>query len=272
MSSSITQCPGCYTRFRVTTEQLTAHNGIVRCGLCSAIFNAPEHLQDDEPSPQLALPIQHTDNDIPQTESLPKESTPVESELTPTVTGSDELETLFQQIVAAEETSHTHIEKPKPKPLRWPWLLGSLLLILFGLAQFAYFFRVDLAAQLPGLKPALLGYCDLLKCTVPLPKKLDLINIESSDLDADPQQPAIVNLSAVLHNRADYVQAYPNIELSLTDIQDKVLARRIFMPSEYLKAGDDEKMGLTSNRELNIKLHLDTADLKPTGYKLLLFY
>ena len=61
MSSSITQCPGCYTRFRVTTEQLTAHNGIVRCGLCSAIFNAPEHLHDDEPSPQLTLPITHTD-------------------------------------------------------------------------------------------------------------------------------------------------------------------------------------------------------------------
>ena len=272
MSSSITQCPGCYTRFRVTTEQLTAHNGIVRCGLCSAIFNAPEHLQDDEPSPQLALPIQHTDNDSSQTESILKAATPIEPETTPTVTGSDELETLFQQIVAAEVTSHAHIEKPKPKPLHWPWMVGSLLLVLIGLVQFAYFFRVEMAAHLPGLKPALLSYCELLKCAVPLPEKLDLINIESSDLDADPQQPTIVNLSAVLHNRAEYTQAYPNIELSLTDIQDKILARRVFMPSEYLKAGEDEKLGLTSNRELNIKLHLDTAELRPTGYKLMLYY
>jgi len=256
----------------VTTEQLTAHNGIVRCGLCSAIFNAPEHLQDDEPSPQLALPIQQTNTDISLTEAIPQVSTQFESEVTPTVTGSDELETLFQQIVAAEITSHAYVEKPQPKPLRWPWIVSSLVLLFVGLAQFAYFFRVEMAAQLPGLKPALLNYCDLLKCTVPLPKKLDLINIESSDLDAEPLQPTIVNLSAVLHNRADYVQAYPNIELSLTDIQDKILARRVFLPTDYLKAEEDEKRGLNANRELNIKLHLDTADLKPTGYKLLLFY
>jgi hypothetical protein len=85
-------------------------------------------------------------------------------------------------------------------------------------------------------------------------------------------QPNVVTLTALLHNRAEFAQTYPKLELSLTDIQDKVVARRVFTPAEYLKAGEDPKRGLSSNREITIKLHLDTFDLKPSGYKLFLFY
>lgn len=272
MSSSITQCPGCYTRFRVTTEQLTAHNGIVRCGLCSAIFNAPEHLYDDEPSPQLKLPIAHTGSDESEINVIADVANPVEIHTPPAVTGSDELETLFQQIDADEKSEHSNDGNHKTRQRNWPWVIGSLIFVFVGLAQSAYFFRIDLAAQLPGLKPALISYCDLLKCTIPLPSKVDLMSIESSDLEADPVQPTVVSLSAQLHNRAEYAQAYPSLELSLTDFQDKILARRVFTPSEYLKTGEDEKHGLAPNRELSIKLHIDTADLRPAGYKLLLYY
>jgi hypothetical protein len=112
----------------------------------------------------------------------------------------------------------------------------------------------------------------LLKCNIPLPEKVEMMSIESSDLEADAMQPSVVNLTALLHNRAEFALAYPKLELSLTDIQDRVVARRVFIPSEYLKAGEDPKRGLSSNREISIQLHLDTFDLKPSGYKLFLFY
>jgi predicted Zn finger-like uncharacterized protein len=272
MSSSITQCPGCYTRFKVTTEQLVAHNGIVRCGLCSAIFNAPEHLQDDEPSPQLKLPIPQQEDEATPAEVIADIANPVEHFLEPTVTTSDELETLFQQIEAVDEIASAEISPQEPKKRNWPWIVGSLVFLLLGVAQALYFFRVDIAAQLPGLKPVLSNYCELLKCTIPLPEKIEMMSIESSDLEADALQPNVVNLTALLHNRAEFTQACPNLELSLTDMQDRVVARRVFTPAEYLKAGEDPKRGLSSNREMNIQLHLDTFDLKPTGYKLFLFY
>ncbi len=98
------------------------------------------------------------------------------------------------------------------------------------------------------------------------------MSIESSDLVADPLQPNVVTLIALLHNHAEYAQAYPNLELSLTDTQDQVLARRVFIPSDYIHPGDKEKLGLGANREISIKLHLDSGDLRPTGYKLLLFF
>jgi hypothetical protein len=244
----------------------------VRCGLCSAIFNAPEHLQDDEPSPQLKLPMTHPESEVVPIQVVNDLANPVEPVPEPIVSAPGELETLFQQIESAEELDSKEMPMQESKKRFWPWVIGSLFLFLLGLAQVLYFFRVDIAAQLPGLKPVLYGYCELLKCTIPLPEKVEMMGIESSDLEADALQPNVVNLTALLHNRAEFAQAYPNLELSLTDTQDRVVGRRVFIPAEYLKASEDPQRGLSSNREIAIQLHLDTFDLKPSGYKLFLFY
>lgn len=56
--SSITACPQCQTRFRVTEEQLQARGGKVRCGRCAHVFNALDALAEEaplaaqEPAPQ----------------------------------------------------------------------------------------------------------------------------------------------------------------------------------------------------------------------------
>lgn len=279
MNSAITQCPACSTRFKVTDEQLAAHEGMVRCGRCSTVFNAAEQLHSNQPSPQLNLPIATLEDEVPPAElELPadiaeqKETEHVEMESSSIAAIADEQETLEHQFQFHEELPAEEAAKPVRKPRRWPWVVGSTFLMLTLLAQALYFYRVEIAALLPGLKPALTSYCELLQCTIPLPKKADLMSIESSNLEADPQQPNIIIVSVLLHNVATYVQAYPDLELSLTDLQDKIVARRVFTPPQYLKAGESEKSGLAANREMSIQLRLDTFDLKPSGYKLFLFY
>ena len=42
-----TRCPACGTIFRVTSEQLRAKAGKVRCGYCQSVFNAFDELVDD---------------------------------------------------------------------------------------------------------------------------------------------------------------------------------------------------------------------------------
>jgi predicted Zn finger-like uncharacterized protein len=42
--SSVTQCPHCRTRFRVSPVQLAAARGAVRCGACLHVFNAEQYL------------------------------------------------------------------------------------------------------------------------------------------------------------------------------------------------------------------------------------
>ncbi|MDP2805212.1 MAG: DUF3426 domain-containing protein [Gallionellaceae bacterium] len=264
MNFSVTQCPECSTRFKVSEEQLSASEGTVRCGRCNAVFNATDHFYSEEPSPQLALPIE----EVCSHEETTSES-PENNEVKIETTQSDTIEHEFN----FEDDSFTaEIAHPLHKKHRWPWAVGATFFLIIFLAQATYFFRVEIAAQLPGTKPALTSYCRLLKCTVPLPKKPELLSIESSDLEADTTRADAITLSALLHNRASHTQAYPNLELSLTDMHDKLVARRTFTPTEYLKAGEDAKSGLLANRDLTVKLHLDTADLKPTGYKLFLFY
>lgn len=46
--SYTTQCPSCQTRFKVNDKQLSAANGLVRCGRCSHVFNATEHFVSPE--------------------------------------------------------------------------------------------------------------------------------------------------------------------------------------------------------------------------------
>lgn len=182
--------------------------------------------------------------------------------------------TLAEQVAVIKDSGliESEAEPAKPKRRRWPWTIALLLLLLVLFAQAAYFFRVDLASRLPALKPVLVGYCQLLKCSVPLPHQADLMSIESSDLEADPAHENQIALNALLRNRAAYTQAFPTLELTLNDSQDKPLARRTFRPADYLPPAESEKTGLLPNHELNIKVRLDTTDLKASGYRLALLY
>lgn len=278
--TDITQCPQCGTHFKITQEQRKSHNGVVRCGHCQAVFNAVEHLYTEPDQLDLPLLLDGT-ADVTTLHSVydPYNSNDSYPETDP-YNAKDTSITLSPEAAARLANDFSHLADIYATPparhaspqRTWLWALGSLLLLLVLLAQTAYFLRVEIAARLPGIKPAMTRICAQLNCTLPLPQKIDLLSIESSELEADPALDNIITLHALLRSRAPYALAYPNIELTLTDTQDNALARRSFSPVEYLASGEDETRGFPANREASIKLHLDTTDLKPAGYRLFLFY
>ena len=246
-----TVCPHCNTRFKITKAQLEAHHGMVRCGHCLQAFDTGPNFAPDQLDLQLELPV--LDKPVTARESKVAILKPM---------------TLAEQVAFVQDDA----DKSQRKGRSWPWIVGSFMLLLALTAQSAYFFRVDLAARLPGLKPLLVDYCRMLKCTVPLPHHTDLISIESSELETDPAHASQIVLNALLRNRAPYAQSFPNLELTLNDIQDKPLARRTFFPANYLPHAETESAGLLPNHEINIKLRLDTRNLRPAGYRLVLIY
>lgn len=281
--NAITQCPSCQTRFRVSEEQLSAHDGMVRCGRCRAVFDARWHLQDNEPSPQLDLPIEAADTSIPPAPAqhvsprlipteiivepaLPEQGqgTPVEPlpDLSP-VMNFDALEVHDNEAAALPEA---------PAPSRWGWALASVAGVLMLSLQLGYLYRTELAAQWPAAKPLLLQSCQWLGCGIGLPRQAEFMSIEASELEAVPGQPNRVILHALLRNRAPHVQDWPSLELTLTDLQDAPLARRSFHPVDYLNDKARLAEGLPALREHEVLLHLDTAELHPSGYRLLLYY
>ena len=75
-----TRCPACNTVFRVTSEQLRAKAGKVKCGYCQYIFNAFDELIDERSKtpPPVVTAAEGTDARGPGAE--PEEVTAPESE------------------------------------------------------------------------------------------------------------------------------------------------------------------------------------------------
>jgi len=58
--SLLTRCTHCHTVFRITSEQLQAHGGKVRCGRCLQIFDGMVALAPDAPlvqQPEIQQPV-----------------------------------------------------------------------------------------------------------------------------------------------------------------------------------------------------------------------
>lgn len=150
------------------------------------------------------------------------------------------------------------------------WGVGSLFLIAVLVAQAIYIYRAELSVNAPATRPYLQRYCELLGCTIPSPQYAKLLNIESSDMQPDTQQPGVITLSATIRNHAPNPQAFPSFQLTLIDYQDRPLASRNFPPEAYLEDAASRGKVIAPNAEFNVRLHLDSGTLNAAGYRLLL--
>jgi hypothetical protein len=101
---------------------------------------------------------------------------------------------------------------------------------------------------------------------------VDLLGIESSDLQADSAHPSVMVLTATLRNRAGYVQEFPALELTLTNIQNQTIARRVLAPADYVPRDTRPESGFAAGGELQLRVYIEAAALTPTGYRLYLFH
>lgn len=270
----LTRCPGCSTAFRVTPEQLKARAGKVRCGHCSAVFNALEMLEDAPPAaeaveaasppPEAAPPASV---ETPQPELFVENSPPATIESAPgeEAANNESVDILLEGIGSNAET-------PPSRGRLLAWSLAVLVVLGIFVVQAAYVFRAELAQAEPDLRPLLLDMCSVLDCDIPLPRKPDLVGIEASDLHPDPQQKPLLVLAATLKNRAPFAQDYPHLELTLTDVRDQPVLRKVLSPVEYLAQGTNAREGFAANGDLTVSLWLDTGEVVASGYRLYLFY
>jgi predicted Zn finger-like uncharacterized protein len=238
----MTRCPTCSTAFRVTEEQLGARQGQVRCGRCDTLFDAIASLSSD--------PVTRPPRDKPS----------------PPTSGS-------MAVLLGTEKDRTFDFGPQaPRPASRLWWIGGLLLLLALLVQAGYRYRGEIAVLVPEAKPLLERVCVELGCDLPLPRRAELLSIESSDLQADGSHPNVMVLTATLRNRAAFVQAFPALELSLTNAEGQTVARRVLLPRDYVPQSPRSDAGFAAGSELQIRVYIEAAALKPTGYRLYLFY
>ncbi|WP_147695583.1 DUF3426 domain-containing protein [Vogesella mureinivorans] len=153
--------------------------------------------------------------------------------------------------------------------------LQSLVAILLGLAllgQIAFFNRTRISAEAPELRPAFEALCASLGCSVPLPTDRQLIRTEWSELSFVPQNDHLIQLNATLKNLANYPQAFPVMELTLKDAEDKVVARKAFRPEDYVPANELKLGQFNGNSELKLQLRMEMTQGKALGYSLHFYY
>ena len=264
-----TRCPSCDTTFRVTTQQLQTSGGQVRCGQCETIFDAFATLTAQEPQLAPQEPAASAVQPPRQDQSAVEPSAqPISAE--PSIPPKDKPE--FIRPDPAASLYEWEFRMPEPPRRTLLWTVLALLLSMALAIQAAYAFRAEIMVLLPQTRSYYMLVCESLGCEIGLPKLSNYLHIEASDLKAvDPSHPNEIQLLLSVRNRAPIELAYPAFELTLTNALEQAVARRVFLPADYLpptiQAG-----GLKAGTELPIQLYLDTGTVRAAGYRLYLFY
>jgi predicted Zn finger-like uncharacterized protein len=152
-------------------------------------------------------------------------------------------------------------------------LLWTALALLAGLLlpwQWAVHERDRLAAAAPALRPLLGSLCAPLGCSVQPLRRIDAIVIDGSAFQALGDSG--YRLSLTLRNRAAHAVALPAIALTLTDIAEQPVVRRVLMPDEL----GTPPAALDAHGEWTASADLQMADnagrARVVGYRLDPFY
>ena len=144
----------------------------------------------------------------------------------------------------------------------------------------------SLLAHEPRLKPLLLVMCQQLQCELAPLRQIDAMVIDSSSftkLDSDS-----FRLSFTLKNTASGAVALPALEVTLTDMRDQAMIRRVLLPSQF-GAAEDAVLGAGQEFSGQVSLQVsgasgpgtdvsstqatsNGAQMRVAGYRLLAFY
>lgn len=134
------------------------------------------------------------------------------------------------------------------------WVVASLLMVAFLVAQYI-FFNFDRLAANENYQPTMHKACLTLGCDVPL---IDLKKIKTSNVSAARFQPSPLDstiFTATITNSAEESQPYPNLRFIVLKDR-KVQSGRIIHPSEYLKSGYSAQARISVNHPIQIEFVL----------------
>ncbi|XHS80222.1 zinc-ribbon and DUF3426 domain-containing protein [Burkholderiaceae bacterium UC74_6] len=148
---------------------------------------------------------------------------------------------------------------------------AGLLTVVLG-AQFALHFRDALAAQYPSTRPLLTSLCSMQGCEIQPWRHIDVLSVENTGL-AQAGAGNQYQLTVSLLNRGSVAVALPWIQLSLSDAQGAVIARRALSPKDFhTDKGAAVGTSINGGTDLNLQVLLATGDQRVTGYDVVLFY
>lgn len=261
-----TQCPACLTTFKVTPAQLEVRGGMVRCGICSAIFHAEQRQLQVKP-----IPAQDEAVAPPATGTVKKDKgrRSTKNRRRSGRRRVDKLRTLDEKMAREAGipiiTKQPLFAKPGLRVSSLLWGFGSLALLMLLAGQFVYFYRNELAT-VPAWRPYLVDICLYTGCQLQPLRDISKIELLQTSIAPHPRYENALRLRATLVNRAAFRQAYPWMEVSLTSNAGIVIARRTFSPIQYSESPLEG--ALTPNVVATALLDVTNPDGMAVGYEI----
>lgn len=155
---------------------------------------------------------------------------------------------------------------------RWAWGGVAAVLASALAGQVLVVWHADLLARWPRLYPVAVAICQRLPCTPHWPMRAEQIAVVGSELQAVPNT-GLLELNAVLRNRAAIRLQQPALELTLTDTRNRIILRRVFRPEDYAPATGERADGaLPPGEDTAIRIHFEAPGVAPVGFVLYPFY
>jgi len=155
------------------------------------------------------------------------------------------------------------------------FIAGSTFLGLALFIQILYWQRNNIANYMPFTTPVLKSLSKVLGGKLAPLKLQDNPVVSFSDMQKDMAFNANrYVLSIGLQNKYDSEVAMPNLEISLFDLNEQMITRRVFHPQEFLKPMEWKRLseyGLKPNEELPVKLRFETNQAI-SSFKVVVFY
>ena len=221
------QCPECLTIFKISGAELAATLGSVRCGHCNAVFDALRTLTDQLPAEPIGHLETHPTEVAPPQLGLPVfRPNPGQSAM---LFDPDDRPRAPERPVTPAFTRRRRVRTRGSEA----WIAGSVLLFLTLGAEIAWAERaqwLDDARIREWLDPA----CAQLGCNLPPRREVSALELLSRDIRPHPSVPGALIISATVRNDADFAQAFPVVEITLSDLDETRIAMRRFRPRDYV--------------------------------------
>lgn len=284
-----TRCTACATVFRVVPDQLRVSEGWVRCGRCAEVFNAVEQMVDvaaddradagraaaEEAWAAPAAELMRSPRPGVVAQAMADVQVGTHGGVRPEATA----QAMLPGPEAAMNTPTAEAAAPRfvqqaDRAARWrrPGIKAALWVAatagLVGLMlQLGIEYRDLVGARWPSSLPLLEQVCRVGNCRIEPPRMIDALVVDSSGL-VRVEGTNMYRFSVVLRNRAAMPLAMPAVDLSLTDAQGRVIARRTLVAGELGASSST----IAAATELPLQATLGVLDRPVSGYTIEIFY
>jgi len=147
-------------------------------------------------------------------------------------------------------------------------IAGAVVLAFFLLAQVTHYFRYRILES-SSLGPVLVSVYSGLGIQLTRQWDLDTYNIRRTIGVGSETGEGVVEISAILTNRASFAQPYPILRLIFTDKWDEALAIRDLDASEYLQAYPGSEVRMAAGEQVAVDIQvLELEDELAKNYRI----